>query len=87
MIVLPAGAALGIGLDSALRGSEGNTPLQLYTLGMLGLALTRVVFWRYIRSQIALARAGEPVPEPRRRQVAVFVLTLMAVMMGIAVTL
>ncbi|MBQ0988012.1 hypothetical protein KBZ10_26545 [Streptomyces sp. F63] len=87
VIVLPAGAALAIGLDSAVREYEGNTPLELYTLAMLSLALTRVVFARYIGRQIELARSGQPVQEPTGKQIAVFVLTLMAIILAIAVTL
>ena len=85
--VLPLGAALAIGLDSAARGYEGNTPLELYTLGMLGLALTRVVFARYIGRQIGRARSGEPVEVPTAGQITVFVITLMAIMLAIAFTL
>ncbi|MDX3458771.1 hypothetical protein PV396_43805 [Streptomyces sp. ME02-8801-2C] len=86
VVVLPLGAALAIGLDSAARQYEGNTPLMLYTLGMLGLALTRVVFARYIGRQIGRARAGEPVEVPTPGQITIFVVTLMAIMLAIAVT-
>ncbi|MBH5129395.1 hypothetical protein RVN83_15440 [Streptomyces sp. PU10] len=86
-IVFPAGGALGIVLDSALRGYEGDTPLQLFTVAMLGLALTRVVFAGYIRRQYELVRAGQPVQEVTWRHVAAFVTTLMAIMLGIAFTL
>ncbi|MFB7087009.1 hypothetical protein [Streptomyces sp. NPDC056296] len=87
VIVLPLGSAVGIALDSAVRNYEGNTPLALYTVAMLGLALTRVVFAGYIGRQIRLARSGQPVEEPTRRQIALFILTLMAVILAIAVTL
>ncbi|MEU6222436.1 hypothetical protein [Streptomyces sp. NPDC047042] len=86
VVVLPLGAALAIGLDSAARQYEGNTPLMLYTLGMLGLALTRVVFARYIGRQIGRARAGEQVEIPTPGQITIFVVTLMAIMLAIAVT-
>ncbi|MFF6780100.1 hypothetical protein [Streptomyces sp. NPDC012510] len=87
VIVLPLGAGLGIALDSAVRNHEGTTPLALYTLAMLSLALTRVVFAGYIGRQIERARSGQPVPEPTGKQITVFVLVLMAIVMAIAVTL
>ncbi|WP_046497052.1 hypothetical protein [Streptomyces odonnellii] len=85
--VLPLGGALGIALDSAVRDYEGNTPLALYTLAMLGLALTRVAFAGYIGRQIELARSGQPVQQPTGKHITVFVLTLMAIMLAIAFTL
>ncbi|MFE7352427.1 hypothetical protein ACFU8Q_04300 [Streptomyces sp. NPDC057543] len=86
-ILPPLGAGLSIALGSAARGIEGNTPLQLYTAAMLGLALTRVVFAGYIRRMMEQARSGQPVQPPKAWQSMVFVLTLMAIMLGIAVTL
>ncbi|MFF3845868.1 hypothetical protein [Streptomyces sp. NPDC002328] len=85
-VVGPLGAGVGIGLDSAIRGYEGNTPLQLYTLAMLSLALTRVVFAGHIGRMTALARDGQPIPQPTGRQIAIFILTVMAMMLTIAVT-
>jgi hypothetical protein len=70
-----------------VRDYEGNTTLALYTLAMLSLALTRVVFAGYIGRQIERARSGEPVQQPTSGQILVFVLTLMAIVMAIAVTL
>ncbi|MFJ8946459.1 hypothetical protein ACIRG4_25055 [Streptomyces sp. NPDC102395] len=87
VIILPLGAALGIGLDMAVRGYEGSTPLQLYTAAMLSLALTRVVFARYIGRQVALARSGQPTEQPTRGQIVIFTVTLIAIIMAIAVTL
>ncbi|MFD5474749.1 hypothetical protein [Streptomyces sp. NPDC127105] len=85
-IVLPLGAALACVLSSAARGIEGDTPLQLYTVAMLGLALTRVVFARYLRRLMEQARSGQPVQPPKVWQSLLFVFTLMAIMLAIAVT-
>ncbi|MEV8128568.1 hypothetical protein AB0P07_31725 [Streptomyces sp. NPDC085944] len=49
--------------------------------------MTRVVFAGYIRRQYELVRAGQHVQEVTWRHVAAFVLTLMAIMLGIAFTL
>ncbi|NEB19474.1 hypothetical protein [Streptomyces coelicoflavus] len=86
-LLLPLGSAAGIAAGSMARDVEGTTPLALYTLAMLGLALTRVVFAGYIKRQTELVRSGQPVQQPTARQIALFVLTLMAIMLVIAVTL
>ncbi|MEV7209931.1 MULTISPECIES: hypothetical protein [unclassified Streptomyces] len=87
VVLLPLVGAVGMAAGSAARGIDGNTPLALYTVTMLGLALTRVVFARYIKNQLELARSGQPIPQPTAKQVAVFILTLMAIMVAIAFTL
>ncbi|MGX4692907.1 hypothetical protein [Streptomyces sp. JNUCC 63] len=86
-ILPPLVGGLGIVLGSAARGIEGDIPLQLYTVAMLGLALTRVVFAGFLRRVMEQARSGQPVQPPKVWQSMLFVVTLMAIMLGIAVTL
>ncbi|WP_320781375.1 hypothetical protein [Streptomyces sp. CRN 30] len=85
--LLPLAAGLGVVADSVVRGDEGHVPLQLYTAAMLGLALTRVAFTGYIRRQTDRVRSGQPVRPLTAGQFTVFLVTLVAVILAIAVTL
>ncbi|MFH8473358.1 hypothetical protein [Streptomyces sp. NPDC018000] len=79
--------ALAVGVFSAVRGDEGQTPLMLYTGTMLGLTVTMAIFTRYIKRQLALVRSGKPMERATGKQVSIFLLTCFVVTLSMAAVL
>ncbi|MGW0787322.1 hypothetical protein ACWD04_03490 [Streptomyces sp. NPDC002911] len=85
--LLPLSGAAAVVLDSAARDSEGDTPLVLYTVTMLGLTLCRIIFTKYLRRQREVMLSGKPMEPITGKQSALFFLTFAAVVMAMAIVL
>jgi hypothetical protein len=84
----PVGAAVFVGLSTGASPDDGeNTALTLFTATALGLAITRVIFAKFMRRQLELMRSGQSMEKTTPRQTAVFFLTFAAVVAAIVVTL
>ncbi|MEV7424442.1 hypothetical protein [Streptomyces sp. NPDC091212] len=83
----PIAGGVAIVLDSAARGYDGDTPLALYTLTMLGLTLCRIIFAGYLRRQREVIRSGKVLEPATGKQTALFLFTFAAVVMAMAVLL
>ncbi|MEH0424129.1 hypothetical protein [Streptomyces sp. B21-083] len=87
-VLPPVGGAVVIGLSTKASPDDGgNTALMLFTAMALGLAITRVVFTRFVGRMMEQARSGQPIEKLTGRQTAVFLLTFAAVVAAIVATL
>ncbi|MFE1200425.1 hypothetical protein ACFW5V_01885 [Streptomyces sp. NPDC058762] len=75
------------GLYTALRGSGDGAlqALQLFILGVLPLAVLRVVFAQYVGRQLALKRSGQPMEAMTGKQVATFFATWLALVVCVVI--
>ncbi|MBV7248326.1 hypothetical protein [Streptomyces sp. MW-W600-10] len=80
---LPLVAAV-VFLNPAAHGDGEATPAMLYVAVTLSLAATRVIFFKHIRHQLDLKRSGRPMEEMTGAQVAIFLLTLIAIIAAMA---
>ncbi|MEU9191281.1 hypothetical protein AB0D14_43740 [Streptomyces sp. NPDC048484] len=90
-VFLATAPGLGGGLsavgDTAMRGEDIQTVLQLYTLVVLGLLMTMAVFTKYIRRQVALVHAGGTMERATPKHVMVFLGTCFALTLSTAAAL
>lgn len=87
-VLPPVAGAVFVALSTKTLPDNGeNQALMLFTASALALAITRVIFTRYIRRQLDLARSGQPMEKTTHRQTAVFLFTFAAVVAAIAATL
>jgi hypothetical protein len=86
-LIAAASVLIATGLYTALRGSgEGaHQALQLFILGTLPLAILRLVLTGWLRRQMALKRAGQPMEELTDKEIAIFFATFVAVVICIVI--
>jgi hypothetical protein len=83
-LLIPLAGAASILGQSAARGYKGDDPPFLFTLLALDLVILRLVFAKWFTHQNELHRAGRPYEEASKTQVAVFILTFVAVTVLVA---
>ncbi|WP_055532250.1 hypothetical protein [Streptomyces graminilatus] len=82
----PIAAGAFTGLSTNPDDGE-NMALMLFTATALGLAITRVIYTRFVRRMMEQIRAGQPVERATPKQTAIFLLTFAAVVAAIVATL
>ncbi|WP_256062317.1 MULTISPECIES: hypothetical protein [unclassified Streptomyces] len=81
--LMPLAGGIFLFLDTA--GDEGAYPVVWFTVIMLSFVVLRIIFAPYLRRQLALVHAGEQMQPLTGRQNAVFLCTLLVVMVALFV--
>ncbi|MGH3311511.1 MAG: hypothetical protein ACRDP3_13155 [Streptomyces sp.] len=86
-LIAAASVVLATALYTALRGSGDGAQqaLQLFILGALPLAILRLVFAGWLRRQLALKHAGQPMEELTGKQMATLLATFVAAVIRIVI--
>jgi hypothetical protein len=86
-LIAAASVLIATGLYTALResGEGAHQALQLFILGTWPLVILRLVFAGWLRRQMALKRAGQPMEELTGKEIAIFFAAFVAVVTCIVI--